>query len=85
MASIVISFNRHAFVIARCLGDLIKMAAWSKGRRVEPLHVVDRAFDRGAEAPYIHTYVQRLRPKLNDESTESIETMTGIGYIGHCA
>jgi two-component system KDP operon response regulator KdpE len=54
-----------------CTHQMILSAVWGSGY--------------GAEAQYVHAYVHRLRQKLNDESAELINTVTGVGYSLNCA
>src|ERR1039458_6333174 len=54
-----------------CTHQMILSAVWGAGY--------------GAEAQYVHAYVHRLRQKLNDESAELINTVTGVGYSLNCA
>jgi two-component system, OmpR family, KDP operon response regulator KdpE len=61
----VLSFlARHAG--RTCTHQMILMAVWGSGY--------------GGEAHYLHTYVRRLRQKLNDPSGELIRTSPGVGY-----
>jgi two-component system KDP operon response regulator KdpE len=49
-----------------CTHQMILGAVWGTGY--------------GAEAPYVHAYVHRLRQKLNDEDGTLIQTTPGVGY-----
>lgn len=50
-----------------CTHEMILSAVWGRGY--------------GREAQYVHTYIHRLRQKLNDPAGHLIRTVPGIGYV----
>ncbi len=62
--SVLAYLARHAGRI--CTYQMILRAVWGRGY--------------GEEAAYVHTYVHRLRQKLDDEDGRLIQTLPGIGY-----
>ena len=62
--SVLAYLARHAG--RTCTYQMILRAVWGRGY--------------GEEAAYVHTYVHRLRQKLDDEDGRLIQTLPGIGY-----
>ncbi|MHB1968800.1 MAG: response regulator transcription factor [Acidimicrobiales bacterium] len=62
--SVLAYLARHAG--RTCTYQMILREVWGRGY--------------GEEAAYVHTYVHRLRQKLDDEDGRLIQTLPGIGY-----
>ncbi len=62
--SVLAYLARHAG--RTCTYQMILREVWGRGY--------------GGEAAYVHTYVHRLRQKLDDEEGRLIQTLPGVGY-----